>query len=1522
MASDGSIRIDIIIDGNQITAASAALAALAAAANSAGGQTNALSQETNRASSGIRDMAISIGLVAVASKAFDILKSALGGAVSRFDTLMGFPVIMEQMGFSSEQATNSINKLSDGIQGLPTTLDGIVKNTQGIAILTGDLDTATETALALNNAFLASGSSAGDAERGLTQYVQMLSKGSVDIMAWRTLQETMGYALKETATAFGFTGKAAQNDLYAALKDGDITFEAFNAKLIELNGGVGGFADVAKTSSAGIATSMSNLKNVVTVGVANMIISFDKLSKEVTGKSIAENMDSLKVVVKAAFKVMGTAIESAAPIVIAFASVVQSSIPVVQALTPAIIGLAAAYVTFKVATAAYAAVAAGQAVLATAQASMWALTLATNAQVAARIVMTTTDRAGNVVTVANTGAVTLQTLVIGLLSRQLTLAAAAVAIKTAATAAWGAAMQIALGPIGWITAGVGLLVTGVIAVVAWFKKSTEEGERLTAVTNALGESTSALNESLNGTSSTYEKNQAGIQATAAANTDLIAKIEELAAVQGRSGAQTKELKEYVDQLNGSVDGLGLAFDKETNSLSMSSEQMAARIKLMQEEATLATAKERLLEISKEQYEVDAKMAETKELRKELNLRVEEGGKAAREAKDEIEKLDVQEAALTETSAGLAVQQTETAAQVTASVAAVAEATKNSVDDQLRSYASLEDGQKDIVNSLRDTWLDYTKQATDMFDKLSDKSKVSVTEMTKNLQENQRIMGEWATNIAKLAERGIDEGLLSTLRDAGPESAGHVKNLVNASDAELQKLSGLFAKGGDVAKQTLSQSLGKENAIVMESVGHLVAQAGDSLTTQIKKADFASLGKAMPEGAAKGITDGTKDVAEASKKMATETEKAFKGAMEIKSPSGVFKRDGVHITEGVVLGINDGTPKVVLTVNKLVKAMLLPFANISADFQKIGGFAADGLNVGLNNGSSKVMATARGLANSVASEMRRALDINSPAGETIAIGEFTGQGLAIGIESTKELNKKAANTVGEVIKEATRKNATEVTKIADEAEKKRTEIQNDYNKKRAELSKKSASSSQAALKTHKNKKGDIVTTGEAKVYKIRSDASAKLTKLNEDEQKKLATINTKAWADMQKKESELSKARLEALKSFVADKKSMEDISLAAESEVWRKSLVLFTDGSKERIEVQKQHQAALNTLNDKILKENETFIGKVATINDKLRENEQKLTDDYTKSVDDRTKALTNFVSIFDAYEYKFEQSGQDLTSNLRSQVSALEEWSRMFEMLSGKAIDKGLLEELRIMGVKALPQMVALNTMTDRELTEYSDLYKRRSKSAREQAEKEMAPMKANTEKQIIELRKAANKELTLLEVDWLAKMKAITRSSDEELKTLKSIGVSAGQGLLNGLSSMESSLVNKARSIAENVKKAMAKALDINSPSRWMRDFIAGNMALGFIAGVDKNESKILNAASHFGELMKPKMSDIMIPNVNIRPFNPSFGGSGGGSSSTDNRKSVTNNIENHFTPAESTPSESARKQKQQLQRLALEL
>ena len=244
----------------------------------------ALSDSANNTSKKTEAASISIGkMIATAAGimatvgVFNLLRSSVDGAISRFDTLNNFPKVMEQMGFSAGDSKKAIDKLSDGIQGLPTALDSIAKSSQRIAILTNDLDGATDTTLALNNAFLLSGASTADASRGLDQYVQMLSRGEVDLQSWRTLQETMGVALNETAKAFGFAGKSAQNDLYDALQAGTITFDEFNSKIIELNEGTGGFAERAKTASGGLRTAFTNMRTAVVRGITGIMQSIDEM---------------------------------------------------------------------------------------------------------------------------------------------------------------------------------------------------------------------------------------------------------------------------------------------------------------------------------------------------------------------------------------------------------------------------------------------------------------------------------------------------------------------------------------------------------------------------------------------------------------------------------------------------------------------------------------------------------------------------------------------------------------------------------------------------------------------------------------------------------------------------------------------------------------------------------------------------------------------------------------------------------------------------------------------------------------------------------------------------------------------------------------------------------------------------------------------------------------------------------------------------------------------------------------------
>ena len=183
--------------------------------------------------------------------------------------------------------------MNQSVQGLPTSLADVVTTSKSLSAVTGNIDKATDTTIALNHAFLASGSSSEDASRGLQQYSQMLAKGSVDIQSWRTLQETMAPALTKVAKKLGITSGNA-NELYEALKNGTITFDEFNDAMIECDTETGGFAESALEASKGVKTSMTNIKSAVENLEQGFMSAMNNMMKSKALGGLVDNLEKIK----------------------------------------------------------------------------------------------------------------------------------------------------------------------------------------------------------------------------------------------------------------------------------------------------------------------------------------------------------------------------------------------------------------------------------------------------------------------------------------------------------------------------------------------------------------------------------------------------------------------------------------------------------------------------------------------------------------------------------------------------------------------------------------------------------------------------------------------------------------------------------------------------------------------------------------------------------------------------------------------------------------------------------------------------------------------------------------------------------------------------------------------------------------------------------------------------------------------------------------------------------------------------
>lgn len=225
------------------------------------------------------------------SKAAGVISSSLDGAISRVDTLNQFPRVMSQLGYGADSASAAIGKMSDHIQGLPTKLDSIAGSVQRVVPKFKDVGKATDVMLAFNDALVAGGQSSQVQEAALEQYVQGISKGKFELEEWRSIQTAMPGQLDAVAQSMLGAGKSS-NDLYEALKSGKVSVDDFAEAFVKLDSeginGMASFAEQAKTGSAGIATSMSNAANAVTVQIAKII---DKINEN---GEISAGFDAIK----------------------------------------------------------------------------------------------------------------------------------------------------------------------------------------------------------------------------------------------------------------------------------------------------------------------------------------------------------------------------------------------------------------------------------------------------------------------------------------------------------------------------------------------------------------------------------------------------------------------------------------------------------------------------------------------------------------------------------------------------------------------------------------------------------------------------------------------------------------------------------------------------------------------------------------------------------------------------------------------------------------------------------------------------------------------------------------------------------------------------------------------------------------------------------------------------------------------------------------------------------------------------
>ncbi|MEG1083982.1 MAG: hypothetical protein RSE04_06030 [Hydrogenoanaerobacterium sp.] len=218
------------------------------------------------------------------------------------------------------------------------------------------------------------------------------------------------------------------------------------------------------------------------------------------------------------------------------------------------------------------------------------------------------------------------------------------------------------------------------------------------------------------------------------------------------------------------------------------------------------------------------------------------------------------------------------------------------------------------------------------------------------------------------------------------------------------IKGLFNGGGKEGGQAIAEGTATGLNSNVGSVTAASQTTANAITTGLQP-DFTAIsgyGATATSGLATGLATGAETLNTTAATMGTDAMTNLSTSFTSAAPIAVAAaaQTGTETVTGLSTGITDSMGLATDASKNVVTGVTDTFSGI--DLYSCGTNAMEGFNNGINAMRSTIMATANDIANSVKTTINSALDIHSPSRVLEESGEFTGEGLAVGI--TKMINR--------------------------------------------------------------------------------------------------------------------------------------------------------------------------------------------------------------------------------------------------------------------------------------------------------------------------------------------------------------------------------------------------------------------------------------------------------------------------------------------------------------------------------------
>lgn len=531
-------------------------------------------------------------------------------------------------------------------------------------------------------------------------------------------------------------------------------------------------------------------------------------------------------------------------------------------------------------------------------------------------------------------------------------------------------------------------------------EASEEVRLLAERNQQLYDSANEVSESAQDLVESYSNNTAEMEAQSKYAQILKEKIENLAETKGNDNEKTEVMRQYIAELNQLVPGLNLAYDEQTDSLTKNSDAIQEYLDNKQKEIELQAEEEHALELIKKRSELKMEAIkleeEEKGIKAELGTLLEgenewylkncrsvltlvDGKNEERRSYDALteaqeknsEALDKNKSSqelieedIKETQDRLQEldssweEATATQDENTESTNANAEAQQAAADANATAAQTIVEtymGMQETVSSVLESQMN-------MFDEFDAGTKISSEKLLENMESQIKGVTNWADNMAYLADRGVNQGILDKLAEMGPQGTTYVEAFANMTDEQLKEANKLWSDSLDM-KEGVNASV---QGMIEEYTASL--NGGKEQMVEVMSSVGVDLNGGLGQGIRSSIEQGTIAISE----MGTAVIETARTDFKTHSPSEVFDEIGRNLVSGLAQGVTGGQFEAVFAIQTLSQQIVNIAQSTlnSADFTNVGNTVVDGIRT--ERGSPTVLACVSSLCDDMVSKTEETL----------------------------------------------------------------------------------------------------------------------------------------------------------------------------------------------------------------------------------------------------------------------------------------------------------------------------------------------------------------------------------------------------------------------------------------------------------------------------------------------------------------------------------------------------------------------